>query len=185
FDEGETQATKPSLDDGYGIAKSQTTSILQTCLEEFSGVFILATNRLETIEKAVVSRVLFQLEIGLPDAACREQLWARALGFDGNSEADNTFDIAELAKISEGLSGRDINMAALRASLRCLGRYGPKNFRYEWSEIVAAVEIVLKEKQLLLPANTEVEMKAVELKDLPEAAAANYRALANQENCAS
>lgn len=82
-----------------------------------AGVLILgATNRPQDIDEAFLRRMPVQIRIDLPSLKEREQIiqiFLQDLGVS-NSEAD----IAELALLSDGFSGSDLQELARRAALK-------------------------------------------------------------------
>lgn len=77
-------------------------------------VIIAATNHAHLLDPAIFRRFPYTLDVPLPGADMREQLWGVYLGNDDPSE------MAALSKISEGLSGSDIKdlaTSARRASI--------------------------------------------------------------------
>lgn len=66
-------------------------------------IFVGATNRLESIDPAILRRMRLHVEISLPDWEARKEMLEE--NFDGILK----FDIEELKTITAGLSGSDIN----------------------------------------------------------------------------
>lgn len=99
-------------------------------------VFVVgATNRVDAVDTAILSRFVEQIEIGLPDESARQQLlevFLRGVSYNGSLQ-----DLAaRLAALTPNLSGRDIqqvvNKAVLSAVRRC-GK-GGNAFRLEESD---------------------------------------------------
>ncbi|MFD2027633.1 AAA family ATPase [Promicromonospora aerolata] len=76
-----------------------------------STVVLAATNHPELLDRAIGRRFAFHIDIPLPAAAQRAQIWADRLG----SHAPPPEDIDILASVSEGMSGAVIEAAALDA----------------------------------------------------------------------
>ena len=55
------------------------------------------------------------IEFPLPDESCRRELWCRAIA--PNVPGQSALQFGEIAKQSDGLSGRDIRKAALAAQV--------------------------------------------------------------------
>jgi SpoVK/Ycf46/Vps4 family AAA+-type ATPase len=106
-----------------------TDEIVVQFLQEMNGVvaserpvFVLAaTNLMDTIDPAVLSRFEEKIPIDNPDAAQRQRLFRQALGklpadFDRDALA------TELAGVTDGIGGRDILSIVRRASQRAVRR---------------------------------------------------------------
>ena len=65
-------------------------------------ILICATNRKQDLDAALLSRFDLQLHFGLPDCAARKQIFSRY------AKQLSEKELEELAKLSEGMSGRDI-----------------------------------------------------------------------------
>lgn len=79
-----------------------------------STVIVAATNHSHLLDPAIFRRFPYTLDVSLPNAEMRDQLWGIYLA------SDDTIEIAALSKISEGLSGSDIKdlaTSARRASI--------------------------------------------------------------------
>ena len=76
-----------------------------------STVVVAATNHPHLLDSAIWRRFPYKIEMQLPNAAVREDMWRHFLYAD---ESDNS-TAAVLAALSEGLSGADIQTIALAA----------------------------------------------------------------------
>ena len=92
-------------------------SVLLQHLEGFTGtsksVLICATNRAEDLDPALLSRFDLTINYSLPDLKTRKdvlRLYAMQLGSD---------ELADLAVLSHGMSGRDIKESCQDAERRC------------------------------------------------------------------
>jgi SpoVK/Ycf46/Vps4 family AAA+-type ATPase len=87
-------------------------------------VFVVgATNRLDGIDPAILSRFVEQIEIGLPDQGARQQLLNVFLG-DVACKA-NPKDIAQvLSTFTDNYSGRDLQKLCSKATLRAVKHCG-------------------------------------------------------------
>jgi len=104
-----------------GDGDSFTGEIIGQLLQEMDGakkseghVFILAsTNRLDSLDSAVVSRFPQRIEIPLPDERGRAEILRRLV--NGKPVADIAPAIERIAASSRGLSGRDLRSIVERA----------------------------------------------------------------------
>ena len=109
IDEAEALFPSRYFDTAGGVQAAVGNKLLATFLKWLEGVggatpnsVILASNRAAQLDPALLSRCAGTVELALPDAAARAQIWgvyAKQLGA-GEREA--------LGGASEGLSGRDI-----------------------------------------------------------------------------
>ena len=106
-----------------------TQEIVGQLLQEMDGVkaqpqavfVIAATNRLDQLDSAILSRFPKKIEIPNPDAAARERLLhillqSKPIAFELKPVC------AELASCSEGMSGRDLRNWIEQAEQRAVGR---------------------------------------------------------------
>lgn len=101
-----------------------------------SGVItIVATNKPGTLDPAILSRMDLRIHVPLPDAATREEIFrlqTEANGF----EVAKPLTCAELAEMTEGKSGRDIQRVCKKVLLNVL-----KECNRRVPELVATGEI--------------------------------------------
>ncbi len=83
-------------------------------LETFHGIAVFATNLVENYDAAFETRIQY-VEFTLPDLPARRKIWWRHLPPELPLAPDVNVD--ELAAV-EGISGRDIRNAVLRAAIR-------------------------------------------------------------------
>ena len=89
-------------------------------MEELQGVVVLgATNRLDRVDPALLrpGRFDFLLEVSKPDEKSRFAIWR--IHTKGKPVAANV-DLKELTKLSEGLTGSDIEAVATKAALSAI-----------------------------------------------------------------
>lgn len=87
------------------------------------GVLLVgATNRLDTLDDAIVGRRLVPIEVPLPDPPARLAL-LRLLTAEVNLAKD--VDLRALAAATDGLSGADLKQLRDKAGMRALGRIKP------------------------------------------------------------
>jgi len=110
-----------------------TTEIVGELTQQLDGIrpdgpaiFVLAaSNRVDAIDRAILSRFVEQIEIGLPDEFQRKQLLEVFLR---GVSADNISEIAEqLALVTADYSGRDLQQLVSRAILTAVKRSGNAN----------------------------------------------------------
>jgi ATP-dependent Zn protease len=112
-------------------------------LSDSQAIFLVgATNRVDQVDSAILSRFAEQIEIALPDEAGRRALLEVFLGpvpFSG----DRSRTVASIAKGTKGKSGRDLRAVVNRAVLSAVKRSSsPKDF-------------ALTEKDFALPYKSE------------------------------
>jgi SpoVK/Ycf46/Vps4 family AAA+-type ATPase len=110
-----------------------TTEIVGELTQQLDGIrpdgpalFVLAaSNRVDAIDPAILSRFVEQIGIGLPDELQRKQLLEVFLR---GVSADNISEIAEqLALVTTDYSGRDLQQLVSRAILKAVKRSGNAN----------------------------------------------------------
>jgi SpoVK/Ycf46/Vps4 family AAA+-type ATPase len=94
-------------------------------------VVIAATNHPHLLDPAIWRRFPYKIELGLPDVDVRKDLWSHFL-FEDRDEGKLS---EELATISEGLSGADIEAIGLAARRNALLDSGPVDI----ASVVSAV----------------------------------------------
>ena len=106
----------------YGGGVARIYYACSTYEAETQSVFVLAaTNRIDQIDSAVISRFAKKIEIPVPDSEARQKLLTVLLGskpiaFDLNQIAGH------LAEHGEGMSGRDIRNWIDQAEHNAVGR---------------------------------------------------------------
>lgn len=94
------------------VWEAQDVAVLLQEIERFDGCVILATNRKEALDEALIRRVAAVLEFDLPDEEAREAIWRGLLA--DCTKLSPTVDFAGLAEAGE-LSGGEIKKALLYA----------------------------------------------------------------------
>ena len=116
FDEADSLFSKRQNDSGSSgerFGNMQVNYLLQR-MESFSGVSILTTNLLESIDQAFRRRVQFHVSFPKPDADTRRRLWERYLSSLGlDLDEDALWDLAERFE----LTGAHIENAVLKAAV--------------------------------------------------------------------
>ncbi len=99
-------------------------SVMLMELDRFSGVTVFATNLAANYDTAFIRRILGHLEMPLPDAAARAQLWRAHIPsrLPVRLDAD---DWERLVAETDGLAGGDILNSVVYAAALALEREGP------------------------------------------------------------
>jgi len=121
IDEIDGLARNRSDSDGGSEAVTTLLSLIDG-FESNDGVFVIgATNRLETLDPALVrgGRLSHKIEIGLPDQAGREALMTL---FTAKIPVDTDVDLAAIADLLEGFSPADMEAMVQRAALAAFNR---------------------------------------------------------------
>ena len=106
----------------HAVNVSRSVMLLE--LDRFSGVTVFATNLASNYDTAFVRRILGHIEMPLPDAAERVQLWRYHIPKRMPTQL-NDDDWNALIRQSEGLSGGDILNIVVNAASSALQREGP------------------------------------------------------------
>lgn len=115
IDEADTFLSKrlPSSNDSAKHYNSMSNELYQL-VENFDGCIIFASNHIKDFDPAIISRIIEPIEFKLPDYEARKQIIEKLLQDKFPIEGGKTDElISELAKITEGFSGRDIRKALL------------------------------------------------------------------------
>ena len=128
FDELEAIAAQRSEvgNDSGGAGRAQN-SVTNQLLQEIDGlnrsrgkVFTIgATNHLSLLDEAVLSRLSYQVHVGLPDKEARRQLFYI---YTRSYKARLDISVDDLAEASGGMSGRDIETVCTVAAMLAHGR---------------------------------------------------------------
>ena len=89
------------------------TSLLLQCIEEFSGVTLLATNNMTAIDAAFIRRFRFYIQFWEPDEEIRYEIWSSV--FPKEAPVDPEVDFRELARLFS-FTGAVIKNVALQAA---------------------------------------------------------------------
>jgi SpoVK/Ycf46/Vps4 family AAA+-type ATPase len=111
---------RQSTDHAVNISRS----VMLLELDRFSGVTLFATNLASNYDPAFVRRILGHIEMPLPDAARRAELWGYLIPARmpvALSDADRERLVTE----SEGLSGGELLNIVINAAALALEREGP------------------------------------------------------------
>ena len=113
------------------------------CIEEFSGVTLLATNNMSSIDVAFLRRFRFYLLFKEPDEEIRFQIWSSV--FPAEAPVDPAVDFKELARIFR-FTGAVIKNVAMQAAYLA-AEYGKE---IGILEILVAVRRELEKEQRML-----------------------------------
>lgn len=80
-------------------------------------VVIGATNHPHLLDPAIFRRFTYKIELGLPDEDARAEMWSAFLRLEST---EGSSDARTLARVSEGLTGADIENIALSARRRAV-----------------------------------------------------------------
>lgn len=89
------------------------TSTLLTLLDTHDGVVVMTTNRPTALDPALARRIIWHLQVPLPDATARLSIWQAMLPH--TAPLHPNLDLAHVAR-RHALSGGDIRTIALRAA---------------------------------------------------------------------
>ncbi|KKY32020.1 putative aaa family [Diaporthe ampelina] len=107
-------------------------------LEYFSGIVFLTTNRVETFDQAMKSRIHLALEYSPPDIEIRRQVWMKLLnGVPREAMGIDDVDDAVENVLMEKLNGREISNTLNTA--RTLARFKKEKLQLEHIESVLQV----------------------------------------------
>ena len=144
FDEIEGLASQRSLGYDPGGAGRAQNSLTNQLLQEIDGlsrskgnVFTVgATNHLELLDDALLSRLSYQVYVGLPDNQARRQLFRL---YTHTYKPRLNYPLAALVEASDGMSGRDIetvcNIAAMLAHGRAKDEVEFEEFRRAFARL--------------------------------------------------
>ncbi|TAK13296.1 MAG: ATP-binding protein [Anaerolineae bacterium] len=147
FDEADSILGKrlTNISQSTDHAVNVSRSVMLMALDRFSGVAVFATNLASNYDTAFVRRILGHVEMPLPNAAARRQLWQAQI--PARLPADLTEkDWARLVRETEGLAGGDILNSVVLAAATAIQREGPA-CRVGVEDFSAAVAAAKKAKR--------------------------------------
>lgn len=158
FNDADSMLSQRSI----GTANSESTNIskdhLLNLLDSTSVIIIFTTNFMKNYDEAFKSRMLFNIGIPLPNEEERIALWR--FHMDTNMPRKVTYE--ELAKLSEGLSGRNIRQITMTMGIRLtVGKINA----IESSVVASEVDKIKAAAQNTVSTG---KAKRVEEKDLPQ-----------------
>ncbi|MFM5943311.1 MAG: ATP-binding protein, partial [Dolichospermum sp.] len=115
FDEADSFLGKrlENVSQSTDTAVNLTRSVMLLQLSEFKGIVIFATNLIYNYDPAFISRIRWKIQIDLPDEQARAKIWQ--VQIPEKLPLDKSVDFAQLASQFDGISGRDIKNAVLKA----------------------------------------------------------------------
>lgn len=116
FDEADSlvsKRNKSASDEQNANHVNQSRNVFMQELDRFDGVVILTTNLFENYDEALLRRVQQHVEFSLPTEEIRKQLFKNMIPKEVPVASDLNFD--ELASLSDGLSGGNIQTVCLEA----------------------------------------------------------------------
>lgn len=129
----ELDAIAPKREDVQGEVERRVVAQLLATMDGLKArgqvIVIGATNRVNALDPALRRPGRFdrELEIGVPDETGRlEVLHIHSRGMPLTSEGDNRVDLQNLARITHGFVGADLNALCREAAMKALRRYLPK-----------------------------------------------------------
>ena len=123
FDEADAlMAKRTQVSDAHDRYANTEVAYLLQRLESFPGLAILASNRRDGFDQAILGRIDVLVDFPMPDAAAREAIWGKLLGAVKLDKAEK-IDLAQLAR--HELSGAEILRAVRMASLLAAGEERP------------------------------------------------------------
>lgn len=129
------ESRQESLGDG---TRNALVAVFLRELEYFSGIVFLTTNRVETFDQAMKSRIHLALEYSPPDIEIRRQVWMKLLN-NVPSEVMGIDDVDDAVEnvLMEKLNGREISNTLNTA--RTLARFKKEKLGMEHIESVLQV----------------------------------------------
>jgi len=129
----ELDAIAPKREDVQGEVERRVVAQLLATMDGLKArgqvIVIGATNRVNALDPALRRPGRFdrELEIGVPDETGRlEVLHIHSRGMPLTSEGDTRVDLQNLARITHGFVGADLNALCREAAMKALRRYLPK-----------------------------------------------------------
>lgn len=126
----------------HGVNVSRSVMLLE--LDKWDGVTIFATNLARNYDGAFRRRILAHIEMPLPDAESRQQLWS--LHLPGRLPL-GTIDWTLIIQESEGLAGGDILNAVILSASNAVLREDTRQRRVLQDDILTALASIKKAKQ--------------------------------------
>ena len=154
FDDADSMLTKRSVGSPNSESSNISKDHLLNLLDKYSVIIIFTTNFMESYDEAFKSRMLFNVNVPLPNEAERESIWK----FHLSEEVPKEISYKELAAMSEGLSGRNIRQVTLTMGIRLsVGKLS-----------TITRESIQSEVDKILAANSQSKGVKVKEEDLPE-----------------
>lgn len=155
IDEADTFLSKrlPSSNENSKHYNSMSNELYQL-IEDFNGCIVFASNHIQDFDPAVISRIIEPIEFKLPDKSTRKKIIQKLLPPAAPIILSDD-EMAKLASLTDGFSGRDIRKAMLlfvadsAYSHHVLGNENPNDIKLTFQEIESAFKSVKKAKDNL------------------------------------
>lgn len=147
---------------------SEAGRLLQKQMERFPGLVVVETTRAQDLEDSLGLRFDFRIDLDMPDAKRRRELWESAI--PAEIDVDATLDLTEIARSYE-LSGQQIQDAVkwgirVRAALgggalktEDLKEGASSQLRSRLGELTSATRVNLTMSDLVLPGDVMTEVQ--------------------------
>ncbi|MBL8058460.1 MAG: ATP-binding protein [Anaerolineales bacterium] len=129
----------------HAVNVSRSVMLLE--LDRFAGVTVFATNLAANYDTAFIRRILGHVEMPLPDAAGRRQLWRYHVPARMPVQLDAA-DWERLVTETDGLAGGDILNSVVAAASAALEREGPA-CRITLADFLAAIQAAKRAKAVI------------------------------------
>lgn len=117
FDEADSFfSTRVKVERSQDHYQNMEVNMLLQEIERFDGVVILTSNLATNMDRAMMRRILFQIEFPVPESEQRQRIWKTLLPAEAPVSDDVDFDL--LGEAFE-LTGGQIKNAVIRAAYRC------------------------------------------------------------------
>jgi SpoVK/Ycf46/Vps4 family AAA+-type ATPase len=166
FDEADSFLGKrlENVSQSTDTAVNLTRSVMLLQLSAYEGIVIFATNLIYNYDPAFISRIRWKIQIDLPDEQARAKIWQ--VQIPQKLPLDKSVDFAQLASQFDGISGRDIKNAVLKAVVSAAKENKPteqkqvtqSHFIEAITEIIAANQASVKPEFKITPVNGQVDL---------------------------
>ncbi|ALB42146.1 MULTISPECIES: ATP-binding protein [Nostocales] len=166
FDEADSFLGKrlENVSQSTDTAVNLTRSVMLLQLSAYEGIVIFATNLIYNYDPAFISRIRWKIQIDLPDEQARAKIWQ--VQIPQKLPLDKSVDFAQLASQFDGISGRDIKNAVLKAVVSAAKenkiteqkQVTQSHFIEAITEIIAANQASVKPEFKIAPVNGQVDL---------------------------
>lgn len=120
FDEADSLMSKrlSMPEDGVANSINQNRNVLMQELDRYDGIMLTATNFFVNYDEALLRRISTHVHYDLPTEAMRAKLIEQHIPAKAKAKMEPSVSIANLAQLSEGLSGGDILVVCTNAVKR-------------------------------------------------------------------
>jgi len=145
----------------HGVNVSRAVMLKQ--LDQFDGIVIFATNLAKNYDSAFVRRILYNVELPIPDYSALTKLWDKLIPDKVPGKKGLSF--TELAKESEGLTGGDIKNAVVMSLSEAIQR-DKKSKKVTFDDIKKSIAYINKAKKEVGGVENNQKINIRTLKDL-------------------